>query len=265
MKTLPIGLFDSGMGGLTVMQEVIRLLPNEPLIYLGDTARLPYGNKSPDAILQFAWDNAQFLLEQKIKLLIVSCHTACAYALSALQQTLPIPVIGVTNPGIRSLMDATQTKEVAVLGTSATISSGIFQTLLQSQTINVHAIACPLFVPLVEEGLPNHPATKLIVEYYLAPLKKTAVDAVLLACTHYPLLKIAIQEFLGPDITLIEPAHSTAANARQVLESRQLLNSSPLLSPYTFYASDDPEKFRRLATLFFPHPIDHVHFRSCLK
>ena len=263
MNRLPIGLFDSGMGGLTVMQELVHVLPHEHLLYFGDTARLPYGNKSPGAIRQFAMDNAQFLMEQKIKLLIVSCHTACSHALATLQQALPIPVIGVTDPGIQSLIEATKTKEVAVLGTSATVTSGLFQSLLQSQQITVHAIACPLFVPLVEEGLPNHPATKLIVEHYLAPLKTTAIDTVLLACTHYPLLKVAIQEFLGPDVKLIEPAHATALAARELLKSQKLLNGSTLPPIYQFYASDDPEKFRRHATLFFPHPIDRVHFRPC--
>ncbi len=262
MSEQPIGLFDSGMGGLTVMREFAELLPNENLLYLGDTARLPYGNKSPDAIRRFTLDNASFLLKHNIKLLIVACHTACAHAYDILQASLPIPVLGVTQPGYQQLLAATQSKRVAVLGTTSTIQSGVFQTLLRahSPTIEIFPVACPLFVPLVEDGLQDHPAAHLLAEHYLAPLRSQQIDSALLACTHYPLLRNAIQKALGPTVQLIEPARSCARQAKELLITKNLLNTNS--TPYyRFYASDDPEKFRHLAKIFFPRPINHVSLR----
>jgi glutamate racemase len=264
MNTQPIGLFDSGVGGLTIMRELAAQLPNEHLIYLGDTARLPYGNKSPEAILRFAIDNSAFLLEQNIKLLIISCHTASSHAFHALKDSLPIPVLGVTEPGVQSLLRATRTKRVAVLGTAATIASGIYQSLIKLQDPNtqIFAISCPLFVPLVEEGLQDHQAAKLIAEHYLSSLRSQNIDAVLLACTHYPLLRATIQEVLGPSIQLVEPASSCAIQAKQLLTSLNLLNEVNRSPKYRFFASDDPEKFQHLAKIFFPHPIPHVFLRK---
>jgi glutamate racemase len=257
-KTAPIGLFDSGVGGLTVMREFVKALPNENLIYLGDTARLPYGNKSPSAIVRFSLENADFLLQQKIKLLIVSCHTACSHAIEVLQTSLPIPVLGVRDPGLADLVVATKTKRVAVLATTSTISSGIFQTLLQAQNFQVFPVACPLFVPLVEEGMEAHEAARLIAKHYLFPLRETGIDAALLACTHYPLLASVIQDALGPSVRLIEPARSLAGIAFELLQQRNLLNPGSFPPTYRFFASDDPEKFRRLAKIFFPFPMDQV-------
>lgn len=240
------------------MSEVVKALPNEHILYLGDTAHLPYGNKSPSAIIRFAIENANFLMRQKIKLLIISCHTACAHAIDILQTLLPIPVLGVRDPGFCDLLQATRTKRVAVLATASTIASGTFQTLLQAEKLHVYPIACPLFVPFVEEGLQNHAAAKLIAEYYLSSLKGTGIDVALLACTHYPLLSTVIQEVLGTEVRLIEPAHSTAQMAAQLLKERNLLNPSTSSPIYRFFASDDPEKFRRLAKIFFPFPIEKV-------
>ncbi len=258
IKELPIGFFDSGFGGLTVMREFVKALPNENLIYLGDTARLPYGDKSPSAIVRFSFENAHFLMRQKIKLLIVSCHTACSHALDLLQNSLPIPILGVRDPGLSELAAATKTKRVAILATASTISSGIFQTLLQAQKFQVFPVACPLFVPLVEEGLQNHAAAKLIAEHYLSHLRGTGIDTALLACTHYPLLTSVIQEVLGPSVHLIEPARSSALAALEYLKNQNLLNPGTSPPAYRFFASDDPEKFRRLAKFFFPLPIEKV-------
>ncbi|HEY4254865.1 MAG TPA: glutamate racemase [Chlamydiales bacterium] len=264
MNNLAIGLFDSGVGGLTVMKEIATLLPNEDLIYLGDTARLPYGNKSSEAVSRFALDNAQFLLEKQIKLLVVSCHTACSHALDALQKTLPIPVVGVTQSGFEGLVQSTQTKKVAVLGTASTIGSGLFQGLLSAYdpSIEVFPIACPLFVSLVEEGFLTHEATRLIAEHYLSPLKQKNIDSVLLACTHYPLLSPVIQQVLGPTVQLIIPAQRTALETQSVLLAKNWLKSKACLPKYQFYASDDPDKFRKLAKLFFPSSIETVHLRT---
>ncbi len=242
------------------MREVAELLPHENLIYLGDTARLPYGNKSPATVIRFALENAEFLRKQQIKLLMISCHTACSHAFNVLQKTLPIPVIGVTQPGFQGLANASKTSEVAILGTTSTIASGVFQSLLQANfpSLKVHAIACPLFVPLVEDGLQSHAAARMIVEHYLSPLKNTRVDAVLLACTHYPLLCEVIQEYLGPHVRLIEPARYAALEAQILLGELDLLNRNQEPPIYRFYSSDDPEKFKTLAKTFFPHPIEKV-------
>jgi glutamate racemase len=241
------------------MREVINILPREHLVYLGDTARLPYGDKTPSAIVRFSLENANFLLRQNCKLLIVSCHTACSHAIEILQKTLPIPVLGVKDPGFEDLIAATKTGHVAVLGTASTILSGVFQTFLQAQNLQVHPIACPLFVPLVEEGFQNTKAAKLIAEQYLAPLRGSKVDAVLLACTHYPLLASVIQEILGPHVRLIEPARSSALAAKQLLKQQNLLNVGTFSAPeYQFFATEDPERFRRMSKRFFSLPIAKV-------
>lgn len=259
-KLLPIGLFDSGFGGLTVLKELVDLLPGERFIYFGDTARLPYGNKSPTAIRHFAFENAAFLLEKKIKLLVISCHTACAHAYSDLQNALPIPVLGVTAPGVDCLLKTTQTNAVAVLGTTSTINSGIIQDLLRKKqpSLQIYPIACPLFVPLVEEGLQSHPAAALIAEHYLARLRGTPIDSALLACTHYPLLTTVIQTTLGSTVKLITPAKACAEQVKQWLEENQLLNAEPTSPNCCFYVSDDPVKFQLLAKSFFVKPIEKV-------
>lgn len=238
------------------MREVARLLPSEPLIYLGDTARLPYGNKSPKTVLQFALENSAFLLEKNIKMLIIPCHTACSHALQTLQKTLPIPVLGVIQPGLELLASAST---LAVLGTSSTIESGIYQQLIQQKNpqATIFAQACPLFVPLIEEGFHTHPAATLIAETYLAPLRGK-IDTALLACTHYPLMRNVIQNILGPQVRLIEPAEQCALQARELLAKTDLLHP-PLQKPhYQFFVSDDPEKFRKLGAIFLGTEIETV-------
>lgn len=252
----PIGLFDSGFGGLTVMREVVRLLPHENLIYLGDTAHLPYGNKSPEVVLQYALENASFLLKKGIKLLMVPCHTACSHALATLQETFPIPIIGVIQPGL-DLLGASE--RIGVIGTASTIESGIYQSLIRKQIphAQIHAKACPLFVPLIEEGFHSHASATLIAESYLAPLKGQ-IDTALLACTHYPLIRSILQQILGPKVALLEPAERCAALAREYLTNTALLNRQKGRPVYEFYVTDDPEKFRRFGKLFFGAEIEKV-------
>lgn len=249
----PIGLFDSGFGGLTVMREVARILPHENLIYLGDTAHLPYGNKSPQTVLQFALENSSFLVEKNIKLLIVACHTACSHALQTLQDKLPIPVIGVIQPGLEL---SSKFSRIAVLGTTSTIESGIYQSLIlqRSPQVTIYAKACPLFVPLIEEGFYSHPAAALIADAYLKPLKGK-IDAALLACTHYPLIRPVIQQVLGPKVTLLEPAALCAEQAKRSLLQLNLQTEKPT---YQFYVTDDPEKFRHFGRIFFKSEIERV-------
>jgi glutamate racemase len=260
----PIGLFDSGVGGLTVMKEVVRQLPHENLIYLGDTAHLPYGEKSPEAILRYTLENTDFLIEQGIKLLIIACHTASSHALDALQQKLSIPVIGVIESGLECLLKAPQKKRIAVLGTASTIGSGVYQTSIQARLpdCEIFAVACPLFVPLIEEGLHSHQATNLIAQHYLGALKNKQIDAALLACTHYPLIRSSIQQTLGEDVTLIEPAEACAKKAFHWLKESGSLNPVQKQPHYQFYATDDPIKFRRLTTLFFGSEIPDIRCKK---
>ncbi len=262
----PIGLFDSGFGGLTVMREVVRLLPQENLVYLGDTAHLPYGNKSPEAVLRFALNNADFLLRKKIKLLMIPCHTACSHALDILREKLSIPVIGVIQPGLELLAQETRSGKVAILGTASTIRSGLYQSLLlrAHPTMEIHAVSCPLFVPLIEEGFYDHPAASLIAESYLGHLRGK-IDAALLACTHYPLLKNVLQQTLSPAVKLIEPAENCALQARETLSKNFLLNPQKEKPAYEFYASDDPEKFRQFGKIFFGSAIEKIELKKNKK
>jgi len=255
LSEYPIGFFDSGVGGLTVMRELIQVLPHENVIYFGDTAHLPYGNKSPSAIVEYSLNSAHFLAAQGCKLILIACHTACAYALESVQAALPIPVLGVKEVGVRDLKAATKTNRIAVLGTAATIASAVFQNLLKSYQL--FPIACPLFVPLVEEGFQDHEVSKKIAEHYLLPLKNTGIDALLLGCTHYPLLAPIIQEIVGASVQLIEPSRSVAFATKDLLEKKNLLRQTGMPT-YRFCVSDNPEKFRHLAKIFFPYSVDKV-------
>lgn len=245
------------------MREVLRYLPHEHLIYLGDTAQLPYGNKSPQAVLRYTLDNVSFLLEQKIKCLIVACFTASSHALEELEQKLQIPVIGVIKYGLNELLASTKTKRVAVLGTASTIKSGSVQSLIhrRNPSIAVFPVACPLFVPFIEEGLMDHPALRSVAHHYLDFLKEKEIDAALLACTHYPLIRPIIQETLGSHVQIIGPAECCAIAVKNSLSSLALLNPLKIKPSYQFYVTDDPEKFRLLTASFFGSEIDEVKLR----
>ncbi len=258
VKEAPIGVFDSGLGGLTVMREVLRYLPHEHVIYLGDTARLPYGNKSPGTVLRYTLDNVSFFLEQKIKFLIVACFTASSHALRELEQRLQIPVIGVIKYGLNELLASTKLKRVALLATASTIKSGILQSLIHKHdpSIAVFPAPCSLFVPFIEEGLSDHSALRSVAHHYLDRLKD--IDAALLACTHYPLIQPMIQEVLGNHVQLISPAESCAIAAKNFLSSLDLLNLQKSKPSHRFYVTDDPEKFRLLTASFFGSEIDEV-------
>jgi len=263
MSRQPIGLFDSGLGGLTVLRELKRLLPHENAIYLGDTGRLPYGNRSKEAILRFSLENSSFLIEQGIKLLIVACHTASSIALQTLQDTLPIPVLGVVAPGVFRVLQTTQTNEIAILGTASTIASGAHALQIKAlrADVCVHPIACPLFVPLVEEGFADHVTAEMIAHHYLDPLQKHPIDTVLLACTHYPLLERILKNVLGPNISLVEPAAACIEEVRSFLASRKLLTDQTHNGSYLFYSTESPDKFQRHASLFFGSKIESVKLK----
>lgn len=250
-----IGIFDSGLGGLTVMRKIRERLPGESLIYYGDTARVPYGGKSPETILRYTVESSIFLMEQNIKVLVIACNTAASYSMTRLRNIFNIPILDVIGPGAEAAARATQNGRIAVLGTKATISSGSYQReiaqLLPEATIL--PLACPLFVPLVEEKFLHHEATRLVVREYLKPLKSAGVDTVLLGCTHYPVLAPLIQSELGPHITLVDSASTCADKLAELLKSRALESSSP--PTCRFFVSDDPEKFQLIGRDFLGEEI----------
>lgn len=262
-KSHAIGLFDSGVGGLTVMQELIHALPNERFIYFGDTARVPYGNKSQETIVRYSIENTISLLEKNIKFLVVACNTASALALPKLRKLFNIPMLGVIEPGAIKAAAVTQNQRIAVLGTRGTIQSGAYQAAIRQilPEALIFPVACPLFVPLVEEQWLDHSATHLIVQEYLAPLHNQDIDTVLLGCTHYPLLKQAIQQVMGEGVTIVDSASTCAEQVKELLQKGNLLTSERK-GCCEYYASDDPEKFRILGERLFGRPLEVVEHLS---
>src|SRR5512136_833799 len=222
----PIGVFDSGIGGLTVVRALRRRLPGESIVYFGDPARFPYGTKSADTILRFAVEDAGFLLSRGVKLIIVACHSASSSALPELERRLPVPVLGVVEPGARAVVRTTRTNRVAVIGTSVTIASGAYERAIRAlkQDIEIIAKPTPLFVPLAEEGWLDNEVAEAAARRYLAGLTEEGVDTLLLGCTHFPLLARVIERVLGPSVTLVDSAEETAASAEELLTGQGLLN-----------------------------------------
>lgn len=259
-RDLPIGMFDSGIGGLTVLQQISKKLPQERVIYFGDTARLPYGEKSRETILRYSIENAVFLMEKNIKIIVVACNTASSIAIERLQQIFNIPIIGVIEPGVEQVVQTTRSQRIAVLGTKGTINSGVYREKILSRLPDaaIFSIACPLFVPLVEERFFSHQAARLIVQDYLAPLSKEKVDTVLLGCTHYPLLKPLIQEELGPDVSIVDSATCCAETVSKLLLKLDIKAKGKEVSDHRFYVSDNPVKFGRLAEDILGTPLGSV-------
>jgi glutamate racemase len=256
----PIGVFDSGMGGLTVVREMISQLPNESIIYFGDTARVPYGPKSPDTVLRYSREITTYLKGEGIKALVVACNTATAHALPALRREFDIPIIGVIGPGARAAAAVTKSKRVGVIGTAGTIKSGAYEKEIRKllPDVQLTAQACALFVPLVEEGWVDSEPTRAIARNYLAPLVTAQVDTLVLGCTHYPLMKTVIGNVVGREVRLIDSAHETAREAAEVLREHGLENETPNDARYRFIASDAPDTFLALGQLFLGSAIDRV-------
>ncbi|KAF3362642.1 Glutamate racemase [Chlamydiales bacterium STE3] len=259
-RTQAIGVFDSGLGGLTVMQQIARVLPNEKIIYLGDTARLPYGEKSPETIIRYTIENAIFLMEQNIKVFVIACNTATAFALSKIQNIFNIPVIGVVTPGAEQALKVTKNHHIGVIGTKGTIRSKAYERKIQelNPQAKVVSIACPLFVPLVEEGFHHHQVAQMLIEEYLAPLKAHPIDTLLLGCTHYPILQEQIQDFLGPEIAIVDSASTCAERVKQTLQECQLETPLNCPQPGQFFVTDNPEKFQLLGQKFFQDGMEKV-------
>ncbi len=260
MNDSAIGIFDSGLGGLTVMRAIQKLMPHENIIYFGDTARLPYGGKSAATILRYTLESASFLKEQNIKILVIACNTSCCAALEEVRKATDIPVIGITEQGVEEIARLFPTGKIGLLATRATINSEVYQEqiLARCPEVELFPISCPLFVPLIEEGFVEHSISRLAIQEYLHPLKNKNIQGILLGCTHYPLLQSAIKQELGSHIPLIDPAQACAKKTQQVLAETNLLTSSTSQPHYQFFVSDDPEKFRQHGGAFLDHPIERI-------
>ncbi len=259
-KDAPIGVFDSGIGGLTVAREIMRQMPNEKIIYFGDTARVPYGNKSQETVTRFSEQIVRFLNTFQVKTIVVACNTASAYALDTLEKESQIPIIGVVKPGAKAAVEATRNGRIGVIATAATIGSKIYSKYITelNSDVTIHGKACPLFVPLVEEGLWDDPVTNEIARRYLAELIDIDIDTLILGCTHYPLIRTALGRIMGDRVTLVNPAYETAIELKAMLQKMDLLNEeTPGLgsNQYEFYVSDKAEQFVRFANSIIKYGI----------
>lgn len=248
----PIGVFDSGVGGLTVAREIMRQLPNERIVYFGDTARVPYGNKSKETVTKFSRQIVRFLQTQQVKAIVVACNTASACALDDLEKEVDIPIIGVMKPGARAAIDATKNGKIGVIATEATVNSGIYNRYIQENDPNAKVLgkACPLFVPLVEEGLWEDPVTEEIARRYLTELIDVGIDTLILGCTHYPMLRSTVGRIMGEQVTLVNPAYETARELKELLREKGLESEhKPGLGTelYRFFVSDAADKFQKFA------------------
>lgn len=259
-KSAPIGVFDSGVGGLTVAREIMRHLPNENIVYFGDTARVPYGSKSKETIIRYARQIIHFLQTQDVKAIVIACNTASALALEVVREEFDLPILGVVEPGARAALAVTETGKVGVIGTEGTVRSAMYEKVIGEMDPNVEVVAkaCPLFVPLVEEGFKKHHVTDEIIDFYLKSMKESDIDALILGCTHYPLLRSKIREYVGDKITLVNPAYETAMDLKLLLEEKELANegNEEKRASYTFYVSDAADKFKQFANSILPYDIE---------
>jgi glutamate racemase len=255
-----IGVFDSGVGGLTVFKELIRQLPYEDIVYFGDTARVPYGIKSKETVIRFSIENILFLLKQEVKLICVACNTVSSVALPIIKSHFRVPLVGVITPGVREAVYATQNKHIGVIGTRGTIESHTYENEIRQldPAIKVTAVACPLFVPFAEEGWLTGSEVLSIAKKYLQPLKKARVDTVILGCTHYPLLKPVIKKVLGGEVALIDSAKQVAIEVKKILATEGILNTAPRKSRRKFYVSDNTKWFSSVAERFLGAPLADV-------
>lgn len=260
IRNRPIGIFDSGFGGLTVMSAINKILPNESIIYFGDTAHVPYGSKSRNTVLKFSKDISSFLVKNNIKMLVIACNTASAFALSTLKKELTVPVTGVIEPGAKAAIEATKNNKIGIIGTEGTISSNAYLKAIKkiSPKADIYQQACPLFVPLVEEGWNEGKVTDEIVKYYLKSLLSKKVDTIVLGCTHYPLLMKTLRKNTGKQITLIDSANATAFEVQKILKNNGLLADNKKKNKFSFYVSDNPKKFQKIGSMFFSKKIKSV-------
>ena len=262
----PIGVFDSGIGGLTVVKALRHLLPAERIIYLGDTARVPYGNKSPSTVERYSLEIAGMLTERHAKVIVVACNTASSVALSKLEQTCPVPVIGVIRPGAEAAIAVTQNRHIGVIGTRATVKSGAYEKALQAldSSVKVTSQACPLLVPLIEEGWLNDPLTDGIIARYLEPLIEQKIDTLVLGCTHYPLLSYAIQRALERDVTLVDSARNCALAVQHLLDQKSMRAPESNRGGLEVALTDKPDNFLQVAKEALELDIGEVEVREVI-
>ena len=260
LRERPIGVFDSGIGGLTVLKEIIRRLPDESTIYLGDTARVPYGMRSPETVTRYSFENTQCLSSQDIKLLVVACNTASAVSLEAIKSKVSIPVIGVIEPGAKAAVKATKNRKVGVIGTEATVKSNAYTRAIHAidRNIEVFGLACPLFVPLVEEGWTEGHIPALIAGEYLSRIQDKGIDTVVLGCTHYPLLKNVIAEVMGEKVGLIDSAVEISYEIKTTLEALGMSREERGNALRKFFVTDSPERFLKVGEKFLGQKLEHI-------
>lgn len=259
-KNAPIGVFDSGVGGLTVAREIMRQIPNERIVYFGDTARVPYGSKSKDNIIKFSRQIIRFLQTENVKAIVIACNTASALALDEMQQEFDLPILGVVKPGAKVAVETTANKRIGLIGTEANIRSGVYTRYIKSldDEAKVFEKACPLFVPLVEEGWLHDDITLQVASRYLEELKEKDIDTLIMGCTHYPLIRSTIRKVMGDKVNLVNPAYETAIELKNLLERDNLANKCDVdssSSMYRFYVSDAEEKFKLFANSILPFDI----------
>lgn len=251
----PIGVFDSGVGGLTVAREIMRQIPNETIIYFGDTARVPYGNKSQETIIKYSRQIIHFLINKGVKAIVIACNTASAFALETVKHEFDIPIIGVVRPGANAAAAASHNGRIGVIATEGTISSHIYKDFLSMTNPNIQVFgkACPLLASLVEEGMIDDSVTDEMIKRYISELIEKDIDTLILGCTHYPLLRHAISRFVGNDISLVNPAYETARSLKELLLSSNIMCETPIATPnHKFYVSDGAEKFKTFANTILP-------------
>ena len=259
-KNRAIGVFDSGIGGLTVLKEIIKELPHESTIYLGDTARVPYGIRSPETVIRYSFENTQFLSSKDIKLLVVACNTASSISLDAIKNSISVPIVGVIEPGSKAAVRETKNQKIGVIGTDTTIKSNSYTKAIKSidNSIEVFGLACPLFVPLIEEGWTEGTIATLIARQYLDRLKDKGIDTIVLGCTHYPLLKMVIAEVVGEGVSLIDSAVETSYEIKTILTTLNLNTEQKGPPLREFYVTDSPERFLMVGENFLGHKIKHI-------
>lgn len=263
-KYAPIGVFDSGVGGLTVAREIMRQLPMERMIYFGDTARVPYGSKSKDTIIRYSRQIIHFLKKKGVKAVVIACNTASAFALEQMRQEFDLPIIGVVKPGAKVAAETTKNGKIGVIGTEGTIGSEIYTRTIQMHNAQAEVMgkACPLFVPLVEEGWLKDSVTEEVAHRYLAPFLQSDIDTLIMGCTHYPLLRSMLQRILGEKVNLVNPAYETARRLNLLLQEYDIVNDRADENEqlqYQFYVSDAAEKFKNFANSILPCEIEETH------
>lgn len=258
MDNRSIGVFDSGLGGLTAVKELMHLFPNESIVYFGDTGRVPYGNRSKETILKYTHGDINFLLSRNVKMIVIACGTASSAALPGIKKEFEVPIVGVVDAGAYEAVHVTKNKKVGIIGTAATIKSGAYTKYINEHDKDIETFerACPLFVPLVENGHFNSEVTRLVVDEYLKDIRDAGVDTLIMGCTHYPLLREAIAEYMGSGVRLISPGEEVAKYLKKVLTEDMLSNGSCDNDKYQYFVSDSVEDFEKLGSIFLETKIN---------